>query len=145
MEITFFDVVRNSGTVGIVIWIVIFTMYPVGLFLGMISVVASSTRKKNITPLSFKMLIIAVVSYLFIGALGAINGSLESIGAVAADEVSAKASIIALSISNSMYILSFTLLGMVPFLFFIAVSVIILHFRQFPLTVKELMALEENK
>lgn len=144
MGITFFDVIACSGGFSIIAWIAIFTMWPVAFVLGLISLVASSSREKNITPLPFKILIIFTVIYLFIGALGAINESLasiESIGYVGSD----KARLLALSISNSLYILAFTLLGMIPFLFFISVSVIVLHFRQLQLTVDELMALEEDK
>ena len=135
---TFFEVVTNSGVIGLIIWIVVFTMWPVGIALGIISIIAASYRKKQQLPLSFKILIIIFVMYLFIGCMGAIWTSIISSGAIEITTGSEKATMLALSISNSLYILSFSLLGTIPFLLSIAVSIHILHFKEFPMSSEEL-------
>ena len=141
---SFFDIVGNSGTIGVIIWIAIFSMTPVGIVLGIISIFStSSCSDKKSFPLFFKILIITLVAYFFIGFLGVVNGSFEALAALDFEGVE-KTTLAAVGISNVIYTLSFTLLGAIPFMFFIFISTIILHFKQIPrLTPETLSALED--
>ena len=145
METTFFDIVKNSGTIGIICWIAIFTMWPVGIVLGIISLIAASYRTTRRIPSSFKILIITLVIYLFIGALGTIQTSILSSEAIKIATGAEKATRLALGISNSLYLLAFTFLNTIPFMFFIFISILILHFKELPMTLEELMALDEEQ
>ena len=140
MEVTFLDVVKSSGSVGIVIWIAIFTMWPVGIVMGIISIITASNRKSKDTPLSFKILIITSLIYIFIGFLGAIRSFILSAEVVRMDSGSGKASMLAFGISNSLYLLAFSLLNTMPFMLFIFISILILHFKEVPMSPEELMS-----
>lgn len=140
VDITFFDVVKSSGSVGIVIWIAIFTMWPVGIVLGIISIIAASNRKSKYIPSSFKILIITSLIYIFIGFLGAIRTFMHSFEVVTMGTGSGKASMLAFGISNSLYLLNFSLLNTMPFMLFIFISILILHFKEVPISAEELMS-----
>lgn len=126
-ETSFFQIVLSSGILGIITWSVIFTMCPVGIVLGIFSCIASGVRKTNNLPLSFKWLILAPILYFFVGAIGVMWSMLRATGATILCPTCAKAVFLAQPISNSLYTAAFTFLGMVPFIFFIVLSVIILH------------------
>ena len=142
---TFFDVVTGNGVISIITWIIIFTMFPVGIIMGIASLATSFYRKKNRLPLPFKMLITMLVLYLFVGFMGSVWSSIITSGALDMPTGSEKAVMFAIRISHSLYILSFTFLGTIPFMFSIAGSILILHFKAVPMLPEELNQIGEEQ
>ena len=122
-----------SGGVGVFLWLVIYTMGAMGILLGIISIAETRRKEKNQVVLSFRLLIITLLIYLFIGSLMAIRSIIianEALGQSGA----AKAYSIAIGISNCLYATAFTLISATPYIVFIAVSIIISHYKQPPLS-----------
>lgn len=134
MEMSFSQVVLFGGAVGIIVWSVIFTMWPAGTVLGIFSCIASGVRKTNNTPLSFKWLMIAPMLYFFIGATWVMWSTLRLSEDIVSTSMDTKTifQVLPFRISNALYMASFTLFGMVPFIFFIILSVIVLHVKSLP-------------
>ena len=64
-SMTFFELVKNSGTFGIAVWCVIFMFWPVGVIAGLTAVVRTSFRKtKDSIPFSYKFLFILAAGNL---------------------------------------------------------------------------------
>jgi hypothetical protein len=90
-------------------------------------------RKNEKTPLTFKWLIVASVFYLFVGAAGVILSMLSLYQSIISQSPALMTPrSFAFAFSNALYIGSFTLLGTLPFIFFIFLSVVILHLLKQP-------------
>ena len=129
-SISFFQIVQSSGTLGQIIWMIIFTMLPVGIILGIISTVSASIRKTDKMPLSFKWLVIAPFFYFFVGASAVILGIFNATSALETVSGAKKATALAISISNTLYAGVLTVMGILPFLFFIVLSLVIIHLKK---------------
>ena len=130
--ITFFDVVDSGGIYSIIVWILIFSMWPVGIVLGCVSLIRSSLRKKpQGLPFSFRLLVAAPFFYFFISATS-IMYFIISTTEILQKPTGAltKSQALALYISNALYQAAFTILNMTPFIFFMFLSILILHFRK---------------
>lgn len=133
ISFSFFNIILSSGILGILVWAVILTMLPFASILGIVSIICSVKSDGSKLPLSFKWLILSPLFYFFVGAVGVIIGVL-SFGQVLAAEQGSPASgaMIALGISSTLNTAIFTLLGMVPFFFFMLICMLILHFKRLP-------------
>lgn len=136
---TFFDVITNGGLVGFLLWITLLPMIPVGVLLGAVAVWRACVAKDGETPYSFKLLIVVFVLYLSVGTLEVMNAMIDVLGAIESGNVAgaAKAQVLVIAISNSLYAGSFALLGSFPFILFIAIVQVILHCRRAELNSSE--------
>ncbi len=135
--VTFFDIISSSGIIGIIIWIIVFTMWPVGIVLGIISCIMSALKKTGKIPFPFKLLITMPLFYVFIASVGLMHSMIMANQGLSAETGAAHARALALNISNVLYIPALTLLGMLPFLFFIFLSIIIFHVCKASVTAKK--------
>jgi len=129
--VTFFSIVAGSGIVGIIVWAIIFTMWPVGIILGISSVICSVKSDGTKLLFSYKWLLISPIFYFFIGAVGVMYG-MHSAGNALTSRTAAQGARIAYGISNTLSTSCFVLLGMFPFFFFIIICMIILHCKRAP-------------
>ncbi len=125
--VTFFDIVISSGIIGIGIWILIFSLTGVGFLLGISAIISSATAKSKQIPLSVKLMPVGLVFIFLLGLLGAITGAIDSFASLAPG--AAKAQILALALSQSLYSLSFSLFGSIEYIIFFGIALIVLHFR----------------
>jgi hypothetical protein len=130
---SFFNIVASSGLIGEAVWLLIFTMWPVGMAMGIISCISSALKKDEKPPLAFQWLMGSAVFYIFVGAAGVMLSMLflyQSI--IFSSPALMTPRDLAFAFSNALYIGSFTLLGMLPFMFFTFLSVFILHLLKQP-------------
>ena len=132
VDITFFEIVGSSGTVGKIVWGVLFSMWPVAFVLGIFASIASAIRKTSELPLSFKYLIAFPVLYFFAGAVGVIFGMINAASTVGTLSGAKGAVAFAMSLSHILYSVAFMLMGMIPFLFFIVISLVLMHIINVP-------------
>ena len=98
---SFFQIVANSGSIGIMIWLWIFIFSILGIVAGTFSVVNSAAYKTGKYPLALKLLICCIVATLFTGVMGTITGYVDSFAGLATATGSEKASMLRLSLSQS--------------------------------------------
>ena len=133
-DISFFQIVAANDPLGIGLWVLIFTIPPFSAVLGMLSCAVSAFRDKPGVPLPLKCLMSLGMFYFFIGAVGVMRPILSLYALVGAQHSGTTTVFVSIAylISNSLYRGALTLLGIFPILFFIALSLVILHFRRFP-------------
>lgn len=127
-SISFFDIVAQSGMVGILIWILILSLIAVGLFLGIIGVVASANTETKQIPLAVKLQCLGFMALFILGLYGALTGTVNAFACMAMTGAG-KAQYLAVSISQALYSWQFSLLGCLEYVFFLVISVSILHFK----------------
>lgn len=124
---TFFDVIGSGGAVGLLFRLAIFAMWPLGICIGCISILKSFDRSTSTFPLSFKILVVSFAVYIFIGSLSILWYAMGAHDAVSVANGAAKAQALALFLSNGLYSAMFALVGTVYYLFFIVVSLVVMH------------------
>lgn len=129
---SFFSIVLGTGIIGILIWLVIVTMFPCATILGIVSIIFCVKSDGSKLPFSFKWLIMSPLFYFLVGAVGVMYGVLLSWEGLAELENASAGARIANGIATSIDSAIYTLFGMVPFFFFILISMIILHFKKIP-------------
>lgn len=129
-------IITESGIVGILVWLMILTMFPCATILGLGSIMFSIKSDGAKLPFTFKWLILSPLFYFFLGAVGVMYG-MVSVGVALASETASAGARIANGFATTIDSALFTLLGMVPFFFFILISMIILHFKRIPSPIKE--------
>jgi hypothetical protein len=127
---SFFDVIRNSGSIGIIIWSIIFIFFVIGPVLGIFSIICCSKTKSKQIPLSFKLLIISAICLFLSGLYGALTGAIDTFCGFATIGSVDQAQILSLSSSQALYSFAFGVQGSFLYLFFITISLIVLHFQQ---------------
>ena len=128
-SVTFFDIIMNSGFIGVIVWFFIFTLTGTGFLLGIWAIISSATVKSKQVPLSIKLLVTGIFLLFFFGLFGAVIGTVDSFAGLATATGPAKDQILALSISQVLYSLAFSLLGCIEYMFFLIMSIIILHYK----------------
>lgn len=141
---SFFDIVLGNGLIGLLIWSAIIALGFAGFVLGIISVLESCHKEKDQIPLSFKLLLIGLGIYLFIGALGVISGVISACEGLEISSGATKAQTLALGISNTFYTASATLLGAITYVCAIVASIVALHINQAKSTPVKQMDEEEE-
>jgi len=122
-----YDIIINSGYIGIMIWIFIFLLIVTGLIIGPLAIIQSQKSKQKITPLSFKLLL-AGIGFLYIFALLETTlGVIYSLNTYSIFYTSPQ--LLALSLSQRFYCLAFGLCGCIEYMLFLTISLIILHFK----------------
>jgi hypothetical protein len=129
-QISFFQIIANSGMPGIISWIAIFILISGGFILGISAIISSAITKKAQIPLPVKLLGIGIGTLLLLGLFCTTTGALGMFAALANANSDARAEIMGLTLSQILYALSFSILGCFEYIFFLTISVIILHFRQ---------------
>ena len=119
------------------VWCMIFLMWPVGIILGFWAVIRVIVQKRDCIPFTFKLLIGILCFYLFIGSIAAVGALLKVLNCFQQMDGADKAQFMALGISNTLYLTSFTLLGTVPFMVAVLVAFLIMHFRKYNMTQEE--------
>ena len=128
---TLFDIIINSGYIGIVIWTFIFLLIFAGLIIGPLAITQCQKSKLKINPLSFRLLPIGIAFLFIFGLLGTTFGGIESFACIAGQHsiFHSKAEPLALSLSQVLYCPAFAFLGCVEYLIFWTISFISLHFK----------------
>ena len=73
-----YDIIINSGPIGITIWILIFLLIFAGVIIGILSIRQCRRLKNKHKPLSFKLLPIGIVFLFTLGLLGTTIGATDS-------------------------------------------------------------------
>ena len=134
---TFFNTIFSSGVVGILVWTVVLTMFPFAIILGIISIVCCIASDGKDTPFTFKWLMLSPLFYFFVGAIGVIIGTLSFSGVLAEPGTAGSTAVVAVGISSTINTGLATLIGMIPFFFFIIICMAILHFKRIPSALEE--------
>lgn len=98
---SFFQIVVNSGGVGIIIWLWLFIFSFLGIVLGIVSVANSIQPKADKYPLAFKLLFCCMAATLFTGAMSTVTGYVDSFAGLATATGAEKAAILRLCLSQS--------------------------------------------
>ena len=105
-------------------------MQTAAFILGIWSVIACAKTKSKQIPLVLKLLVCSLVVLFLCGLMGTVTGTVDTFRNMGSSTGAAKALAMAVSISNALYSLFFSLFGCFEYLFFLAISAIVLHFRQ---------------
>ncbi len=127
---TFMDVIMASGLLSIIIWISLLLSLLISPILGIISIIYSAMKKDNQFPLILKILLIHLITIIFAGGIGIISHGIYANKLTTINsEGMEKSQQLALNISNSLYLGAFICIISFALLFFIVISIIILHFK----------------
>lgn len=127
-EGTFFDVIRCSGYLGVLIWAGIFLWGFASLPLGIISIVKCCRLSSSRWPLTLKMLILGSFWLFVLGWIGAAQGTIGAFTVVACG--TPDVGVLALLTAQALYSLEFSLAFLLVSLLFISISVVIIHLKQ---------------
>ena len=108
-ELSFFDIVANSGFVGIMVWLWIFVLTFAGIGTGTFAILGGMDVKENRYPLPLKILFYLSIATLMAGAQGTITGYVDSFAMLGTTTGAAKAAAMELCLSQSRTSLKFAL------------------------------------
>ena len=145
MNTSFFQIIANSGGIGIFIWLWLFIFSLIGLMLGINSVVFSIGVKRNKYPLALKLLLCNIAATLFTGAMGTVTGYVDTFACLASTTGAEKAAILHLSMSQSRVSFYFALGAAFMQLFFLLVSVFLFNSKLNKLSIFHLSLIESIK
>ena len=144
-NVSFFQVVLESGPIGIIVWMTIFILAFAGLILGLISIVTALGINKNKYPIALKLLFCTSVATLLTGAHGTITGYVDSFARLATTCGAAKAAALELCIKYANYNLKFALCAVTAQLILAGISLWIIENRSKNLSFSTLSPLKRIK
>lgn len=119
---TFFDIVANSGIVGVIAWGWIFISSAIGVILGVVSLIQAFVARTAQTPISFKLLLSCVVTTILVGASGTLTGYADSVVGLASNAGAAHAQLLHFSLKQSRVCFHFTLASSMAQLVFLTIA-----------------------
>lgn len=126
-----FDVIRRSGLPGVLTWAGILLWSLASWPLGIVSIVQSARAQTRQIPLATKLLPCGVLWLIVLGGTGAAQGmfyGFSTLGNMQAG--AAQQGMLALNISHALMSLTFALGACLHYVFFITISIIIIHFKR---------------
>jgi hypothetical protein len=118
--VTFMDIVTSGGIASLAVWLVVALAVPLALLLGVSSVVSSFASRGARTPLALKWLVLAAVFHVLASSALAMWSMAVALGVSSSTE--AGMAVLAMSVSNALYISAFSAFLLLVYLFAIALS-----------------------
>lgn len=129
-------IIMRSGWLGVLTWLGILFWSAASWPLGIVSVIHCGMMKTRQIPLATKLLLLGPVWLLMLAWLGVTQATIYSFFNLATMASGAvQQAFLALNISHGLWSVAFALGGTLHYLFFLTVSMIIIHFKR-----KKLMA-----
>ena len=133
-HITFWDVVSNSGSIGMLMWFFIFIFSATGLVLGFSSVISSLKVKKEQYPIAFKLLICCMFATLLFGMQGTLTEYVDSFAKLGTTTGAAKAEAFELSTICAEMNMIFVLYATLIQIFCVVASLVVIEKRAIELS-----------
>lgn len=120
----------STGPFGMLMWLGIVFWSLAAWPLGILSIVHSAMLRRLQTPLATKLLACGMASLLLLGGFGVAQGMMFALHNLATMPAgAAQFAMLALNLSTAVWAAVFSLGACLHYIFFISVSVIIIHFK----------------
>jgi hypothetical protein len=123
----FFHIVMSTGPLGIINWLGIFLWATATLPLAVLSIVHCSSTRSRQFPLATKLLICGAPCVFVLGCAGAAQATIGALGAMAMR--SPDVGLLAVNVSQALYSIAGAFVICHVYLLFLAISLIIIHFK----------------
>jgi hypothetical protein len=123
----FMTVVLSGGILGLLNWAGIFLWGMLAIPLGIVSIVHCANCRLRQLPITTKLLAVGAVWLFVLGWVGVAQGTVFAFSGLATG--APDVSILALSISQSVYSIAGALCVCQFYLFFLLISIVVVHFK----------------